>query len=163
MIRTRPRVLRLLLAAALAAGPAPVLAQDALEPGNWRLRVSGSTNGVPNPVEDSEQCLEGEQLKDLGAYFAPSLEGGQADCQRTRQPSAEPGKVDYRMHCTGAGFTVDATTSVTVESPHRFTGLLRVDSRTETESAVVLADVEGTWLGACRPTPAPASGVAPAP
>jgi hypothetical protein len=85
-------------------------------------------------VQDTEDCLKGDQLKDLGAYFAPSLEGVQADCKSTRQPSS------------GA---------------RRFTAALRIESRSQTESALVQADVEGIWTGACKAPPAPPAEPAP--
>jgi hypothetical protein len=151
-----------LLATFLLAGAADsASAQTELEPGTWKLHVASTTNGNPDPVRDSEDCLKGDQLKDLGAYFAPSLEGAQADCNSRRQPSSDPGRVDYRMQCTGDGFTIDATTTVKIESARRFTAALRIDSRSESEAALVLAEVEGIWGGACKapppadPTPSP--------
>ena len=147
----------LFVAALLGGASASASAQTELEPGRWKLHVASTTNGNPDPVQDTEDCLKGDQLKDLGAYFAPSLEGAQADCKNTRQPSSDPGEVAYRMRCTGRGFTVDATTTVKIESARRFTPALRIDSRSETESALVVADVAGSWVGACQ-EPAAAPG-----
>jgi hypothetical protein len=65
------------------ASPSAARAQAALEPGMWRLTLTSTTNGKPDPKQDSKECL-GEQLKDLAAYFAPQLEGAKATCQRTR-------------------------------------------------------------------------------
>jgi hypothetical protein len=137
-----------LAGAVLGAGAA--WAETELEPGRWALHVDSTTNGRPDPVQDTEECLAGDQLKDLGSYFAPSLEGGEADCRKTRQPSSDPRKVEYRMQCTGAGFSLDATTTVTIESARRFTVAIRMSTRAETESAVVVADAEGRWKGPCE-------------
>jgi hypothetical protein len=123
-------------------------AQAALEPGLWRLMVNSTTNGKPDPGQDSKECL-GEELKDIAAYFAPQLEEAKATCTRTRQPSKDPKVVAYRMQCTGAGFTVDARSSVTIEDSRHFSLFLQIDSRSQQESATVVAKGEASWTGAC--------------
>jgi hypothetical protein len=130
------------------AGAYAAAAQLALEPGMWRVTVTSTTNGEPNPAEDTQQCL-GEELKDLVSYFAPKLEGANAQCTNTRQPSETHNQVAYRMQCRGAGFTVDALTSVTLESSSHFTATIRIDSRTQEESALVVANAQGHRTGAC--------------
>jgi hypothetical protein len=117
----------------------------------WKISVTSTTNGKSNPKEDTDQCL-GEELKDLTSYFAPQLEGAQADCTKTLQPSKDPNQVAYRMQCRGAGFTVDALTSVTFEDSRHFTMTMRIDSRAPQESAVVVANGDGQRTGTC---PAP--------
>ena len=124
-------------------------AEPALEPGLWRMTVTTTTNGKPDPKQDFKQCL-GEELKDLPAYFAPQLEGAQATCKHTRQPAADR-TINYRMQCSGAGFTVDALTSVTFENSRLFTMNMRTDSQAPGESATVVAKGEGRWIGACEP------------
>jgi hypothetical protein len=123
-------------------------AQAALEPGLWRVTVSSTTNGKPDPNQDTKECLS-EELKDITAYFAPQLEGGKAECTRTRQPSKDPKIVAYRMQCAGAGFTVDALTSVTLEDSRHFSVTMRIDSKAPQESATVVAKGEAAWTGAC--------------
>ncbi|MGH7767306.1 MAG: DUF3617 domain-containing protein [Candidatus Binatia bacterium] len=124
-------------------------AQPALEPGLWRISVTSTTNGKPDPNQDSKECL-GDELKDLASYFAPELEGAKATCKRTRQPAADR-KTGYRMQCSGAGFTVDALTSVTIENSRHFTMSIRTDSRAPGESAIVVVKGEGRRIGACEP------------
>jgi hypothetical protein len=124
-------------------------APEQLEPGLWRITVTSTTNGKPDPKQDFEECL-GEELKDLAAYFAPQLEGAQATCKRTRQPEADR-KLGYRMQCSGEGFTVDALTSVTIENSRHFSMSIRTDSRAPGESAIVVAMGEARWIGACEP------------
>jgi hypothetical protein len=146
----------LLAIATLVAGAAWA-AQPELEPGNWKLTVTSTTNGKPEPVQNTEECLR-DELKDLGAYFAPALEGVKAQCKKSRLPSKDPRKLDYRMQCTGSGFTVKAETAVTIEGPRLFTATMRMDTKTMKESAAVLARMEGRWAGACKPAekaPAP--------
>ncbi len=139
-----------LISFAVAIAGAGWAAQTELEPGSWKLKVSSTINGKPEPVQDSEECL-GDELKDLAAYFAPSLEGAKAQCKRAQRPTNDPRKLAYRIQCSGSGFTMNADTSVTIESPRRFTGTMRIASKTKTESAVVLADIEGNWTGPCKP------------
>ena len=122
---------------------------SALEPGLWRITLSSTTNGKPDPKQDLKECL-GEELKDLPAYFAPQLEGAQATCKLTRLPEADR-TIGHRMQCSGAGFTVDALTSVTVENSRHFNLSLRTDSRAPGESAIVVAKGEGQWVSACEP------------
>jgi Protein of unknown function (DUF3617) len=120
-----------------------------MEPGMWQITVTSTANGKPEPKQDFKVCL-GEELKDLAAYFAPQLEGVQATCKRTRQPEADR-KLGYRMQCSGADFTVDALTSVTIENSRHFTMSMRTDSRAPGESAIVVTQGEGRWIGACEP------------
>ncbi|MGQ0546007.1 MAG: DUF3617 domain-containing protein [Betaproteobacteria bacterium] len=141
------RIMASLLAAALLSSGA--LAQAQLEPGNWELTLRSTTNGKADPVQNSEECL-GDELKDLGAYFAPSLEGTQAKCERTRQASSDPRQINYRMRCTAPGLSVNAATGVTVVNPRLFTLAMRIESRTPRESALVTASAEGRRTGACK-------------
>jgi hypothetical protein len=153
---TRNFVAPLLALAFACCGPDAAFAQSSeLEPGRWKLHVASTTKGKPDPVQDTEACLQGEELKDLGAYFAPTLEGVEARCERTRLPSSDPRKVDYRARCTGAGFTWEATSSVTVESSGHFTASMRMDTRTQRDSAIVVAEISGTRVGPCEPAAAP--------
>ena len=127
--------------------PGAAGAQVALEPGMWRITVTSTTNGKPDPAQDSKECL-GEELKDLAAYFAPQLEGAEVECKRTRQP-ANDRELNYRMQCSGTGLTVDALTSFTVENSRHFTVTMRINSRTPQESAIVVARGKASWTGAC--------------
>lgn len=131
------------------ASSSAACAQTPLEPGVWRITVTSTTNGKPDPKQESKECL-GDELKDLASYFAPQLEGAKATCKRTRQPEKDR-TVAYRMQCSGEGFTVDALTSVTVVNSRHFTMSIRTDSRAPGESAVVVAKGEGRRIGACAP------------
>jgi hypothetical protein len=131
--------------AAYAAG-----SEVKLEPGTWTLRVVTTTNGKPEPVQNSEQCL-GDELKDLGSYFAPQLEGVEADCKRTEESTGDPRKIVRRLECTAADFTMAATTTVTIVDSRQFTANIHIDTKTPTGSALVVADAEGRWTGACKP------------
>ena len=145
---------RLVLAGFLAVlpwvGGAAWAAQPELEPGNWKLQVSTTTNGKPEPVQSSQECL-GDELKDLASYFAPELEGVKAKCSKQRRPSKDPRQMAFRTRCAGGGFTSDIDATVTTESSRHFTATMRINSRTRTEAALVVANVEGRWAGACTP------------
>jgi hypothetical protein len=131
--------------AAYAAG-----SEVKLEPGTWTLRVVTTTNGKPEPVQNSEQCL-GDELKDLGSYFAPQLEGVEADCKRTEESTGDPRKIVRRLECTAADFTMAAATTVTIVDSRQFTANIHIDTKTPTGSSLVVADAEGRWTGACKP------------
>jgi hypothetical protein len=133
--------------AAIALLLAPAAAQTVLEPGQWKITVNSTTNGKPDPVQNTDECL-GDELKDLAAYFAPQLEGVQAKCTRTRQPS-DAGKIAYVMKCSGAGFTVEASTSVAFVNAGHFTATMQINSRSRTESARVEATAQGERTGTC--------------
>ena len=136
-------------AAGLACGLAmPAAAQLAMEPGNWRIKTISTTNGVADAPQDQEECLR-DELKDLSGYFAPQLEGVKAKCTRTPQRSGAD-TVAYKMKCTGAGFTMNAESAVKFEDPKRFTASMKLDTKTTTEHAVVVAKVEGVHTGPCK-------------
>lgn len=120
-----------------------------LDPGNWRVRATSVTNGVADPEQDSEMCLNAE-LKDLAAYFAPALEGVQAKCSTTRVASKDPKVIARRLRCIGSGFTYEAETSVTIVDPSRFTMTLRSRAKTPTETGIVSLAGRGDRLGPCK-------------
>ena len=140
----------LALAAALAAGSAWA-AETGLEPGNWKLKVASTVNGKPEPEQNTQDCLHADQLKDLGAYFAPDLEGVKAKCTKTQKPTGDASKLAYRMRCTGSGFTLEMDAGVSIESPRHFVADIRMHTKTRKESALVVAKAEGRWDGACKP------------
>ncbi len=113
--------------------------------------MESSVNGKPEPEENTEDCLRADQLKDLGAYFAPDLEGVKAKCTRARKPSSDPRQLIYHMRCAGSGFTTEMDATVTIEGPRRFVAEIRMNSKTRKESALVLTKAEGRWTGACKP------------
>jgi hypothetical protein len=120
---------------------------------------------MPSEPEDTEACLKAEELKDLGAYFAPSLEGVDAICDRVRQPVKDPSKFDYSMVCRGEGFSVEVTTNVTIEASDRFSAAIESHSRSAGETVRVVAQVKAKRSGPCKPepaTPAPAPAEKPA-
>ena len=140
----------LALAAALAMGGAWG-AETGLEPGKWKLKVASSVNGKPEPEQHTQDCLRAGQLRDLGAYFAPDLEGAKAKCAKTRKPTGDATKLAYRMRCTGNGFTLEMDAGVSIESPRHFVADIRMHTKTRKESAIVVAKAEGRWEGACKP------------
>jgi hypothetical protein len=137
------------LAIAVFAIPAPVLAQRDMEPGNWHITTHVTTNGKAEPVQVQDECLK-DELKDLAAYFSPSLEGVQAKCNRTPQ-KAPADSIAYKMHCAGQGFTLDAESSVKIHDAKRFTANMKMDTKAPKERAVVVAKAEGHHTGACKP------------
>jgi uncharacterized protein DUF3617 len=126
-------------------------AQPGLEPGNWKLKVTSSVNGQPEPEQNTEDCLRAAQLKDLGAYFAPDLEGVKAKCTKTQKPTGDATKLAYQMRCTGSGFTLNMDAGVSIESPRHFVADIRMHTKTKKESALVVAKAEARWDGPCKP------------
>src|ERR1700694_3792095 len=88
-------------------------AQVSMEPGNWQIKTTSTTNGKGQPVQEQEECLR-DELKDLNAYFAPKLEGVRAQCKRTPQKTRDK-SVAYTMRCAGATFTMDVESAVRFE------------------------------------------------
>jgi hypothetical protein len=138
-----------LVAVCLAASCAlPAFAQTPMEPGNWEIRTTSTTNGKPEPVQEQEECLR-DELKDLSAYFSPKLEGVRAQCETTPRQTRDK-SIAYNMKCTGATFTMDVESAVRVEDPKRFTATLKLDTKTKTERAIVVANIEGRRTGPCK-------------
>ena len=126
-------------------------AQPGLEPGNWKLKVTSTVNGKPEPEQSTEECLRAAQLQDLGAYFAPDLEGVKAKCTKTQKPTGDASKLAYSMRCTGGDFTLRMDAGVSIESPRHFIADIRMNTKTKRESALVVAKAEARWDGACKP------------
>lgn len=126
-------------------------AQAGLEPGNWQLKVTSTVNGKPEPEQNTEDCLRADQLKDLGAYFAPDLEGVKAKCTKTRKPTGDATRLAYQMRCAGSGFTLEMDAGVWIESPRHFVADIRMHTKTRKESALVVARAEARREGACKP------------
>jgi len=136
------------LAVAMAV-PWCALAQSKLDEGNWHITTKSTTNGKPEPVQEQDECLR-DELKDLAAYFSPALEGVAAKCTRTPK-KAPDGTIAYKLRCVGKGFTMDASSEVKIAGPRQFTVILKVDSKTTKERAVVEARAEGRHTGSCKP------------
>jgi len=137
------------LAVAALTFPACALAQRDMEPGNWHITTNVTTNGKAEPMQVQDECLR-DELKDLAAYFSPSLEGVQAKCSRTPQ-KAPADSIAYKMRCTGQGFTMDAESEVKILGPKRFTANMKMDTKATNERAVVIAKAEGNHTGPCKP------------
>lgn len=120
-----------------------------LDAGNWRVRVTSTTNGVADPNQDFEICLR-DELKDLAAYFAPALEGVKARCTTARVPVPDKKVIARRLRCTGTGFTYEAETRVTIVNPSRFALTIRSNAKTAKETGIVTAAGEGDRLGGCK-------------
>jgi hypothetical protein len=119
-----------------------------LEPGNWMFSIQSVTNGRPDAPLQGEDCLE-NQLKDLGTYFAPKLDGADAQCETARKPDG--GKtMEYVMKCRGAGFTAVATTRITIEDSRRVTLRSLVETKTMQGESRVVSSGEALRTGACR-------------
>ncbi len=144
------RVSAALLFAVAASATTLAYGQTVLEPGLWRITVNSTTNGRPEPEQDDKVCLEAE-LKDLGKYFAPELEGVKAKCTRARRPTGDPNVLAYRMTCTGTApkFTTEMQSNVTIVSATHFKLSLKMDSKTPKESALVVAEGEAKRIGPC--------------
>lgn len=139
---------RMWLAAAMAM-PGLALAQSKLDEGNWHITTRATTNGKPETVQEQDECLR-DELKDLAAYFSPTLEGVAAKCTRTPQ-KAPDGTIAYKLRCAGKGFTMDASSEVKIAGARQFTAILRMDTKTSKERAVVEARAEGRHTGPCKP------------
>ena len=137
------------LAIATGAFGAAAAAAPHLDAGNWRVRVTSITNGVADPAQDFEVCLR-DELKDLAAYFSPALEGVKARCTTTRVPDEDKRNIARRLRCTGAGFTYNAETRVSIEKPQRFTLTMRSEAKTAKETGIVAVAGEGDLLGPCK-------------
>ena len=132
----------------LVAACGTASAQPALEGGSWRLTVTMTVDGAGSAPQVSNVCLR-EELKDLNAYFAPALDGIDAECTRTPAASGEAGTMAYDLHCTGPSLTIDGKTSVTVHDPRRFSATIDIDSRRPGQHALVHADTDAIWTGPC--------------
>src|SRR4030095_6713444 len=125
-------------------------AEPKLDAGDWRIKVSSSTNGIADPVDDTTTCLEAVSAEGLATYYAPVLEGTDRSSEATRTPTSGD-TFNCKMACTGTGFAMEATTAVTMASSRAFTMNVKIDTHAQDQHAVVVADATGTWGGPCSP------------
>ncbi len=111
--------------------------------------IDTTTNGIAEPQRIGEECLDA-QLKDLGAFFSPKLDGLDAQCETSRKPSGKR-SIEYGMKCRGAGFTMDAQTRVTIRDSRHFSLAMQLETRAVKGTAKVLTVGEALRTGACRP------------
>jgi len=131
-----------LLALGTGATPVPVL-----EPGNWMYSLEVVSNGKQMPVREAEDCLDAE-LKDIVGYFAPKLEGVQAQCENERKSADR--HLDYKMRCTGNGFVMDLVTRVTIEDSRHVRIRSEILTRTMQGDTRVVTTGDALRTGACR-------------
>jgi hypothetical protein len=136
--------------AALAAFVASAgFADTWLEAGNWRIEVATTTNGVAEPRDESEQCLDSVSPEGLARYFAPVLEGVQAECATAELPASAEKSYRFEMTCAGPEFSIVSRSDVTVPTSRAFSMQVEIDTRTQARTAKVVADAHGTWIGPC--------------
>lgn len=129
--------------------PLGAAAQPKLEPGKWALKTATTVNGKAEPDDVQEVCLD-EELKDIAGYFSPRLEGVPAECRTTKKPS-KANTLAHAMQCKGSTFTMEASTSVTIESPRSFKATMRIDERNQGQPpTLVVADAQAKWTGPCK-------------
>ena len=147
MTMTKP-IPSVFVAAALAFTADSAAQQTQLQPGMWRVQVESTTNGKAEPPQDNQTCLK-DELKDPARYFAPELEGVKAKCTRTRVPNKDKNVLGYRLKCAGSNFTTEADAQVIVVTPEHFRLALRMESKTPTQQALVIARGEAKRVGNC--------------
>jgi hypothetical protein len=125
-------------------------AETGLEPGNWKLKVTSTVNGKPEPEQNTQDCLRAEQLQNLSAYFSPDR-GLKAKCTKSQQPTGDVTKLAYRTRCTGSGITIEMDAGVSIESSRHFVADIRMHTSMGKESGLAVAKAEGRWAGACKP------------
>lgn len=129
--------------------PFGAAAQPKLEPGNWALKTATTVNGKAEPDDIQEVCLD-DELKDIAGYFSPKLEGVRAQCRTTKKPS-KANTLAHVMQCKGSTFTMEATTSVTIENPRSFKAMMRIDTRNKDQPPyLAVADAQAKWTGPCK-------------
>jgi hypothetical protein len=142
--------LALILLCWIVALTVPAAAEDAIEPGQWKVTSNTVMNGAAMAPQVKARCLTGEQTADLGKTFGPVFDTVNSTCERTEYDLSLP-RLKWRMQCKGqididvsGNFTFDTRShyTATVTSKGWMAGALMSDVKT---------DLEGERVGACQP------------
>jgi len=133
----------------LTASPAAALD---IQPGLWQDTQTGAVNGKDLPRKVSTNCVSPAQAKDI-------VERAQAGLQNSMKAQAQKcSKLDIRrnanviifeMKCGDAKQgTVDATTVITVESPHHTTNVAKSAINFAGQKTVSTITTDSRWVAA---------------
>lgn len=143
----RKRIVAILLIA-FACAAAPAVAQDAIEPGLWKISTKVLLNGNPTPVEVKTRCITAEQASDVVKTFSPAFAVVNANCERD-EPKFEGGKLSWRLVCKGQMDT-DVSGEFNFSNPKHYTAVVVTKGWLAGQQVVnSSAAIEGEHAGAC--------------
>lgn len=133
-----------------AAGPiGPAVAQDAIEPGQWKITTKVLLNGNPTPPEVKTRCITPEQASDVVKTFSPAFAVMNADCKRD-EPKFEGGKLSWRLVCKGQMDT-DVSGEFNFSNPKHYTAIVVTKGWLAGQQVVDSSGaIEGEHIGACQ-------------
>ena len=130
------------LAAARAA------AQDAIEPGLWKITTKVLLNGNPTPADVKTRCITPDQAADVVKTFSPAFAVMNANCERD-EPKTGGGKLSWRLVCKGQMDT-DVSGEFTFSHPKHYTAIVVTKGWLAGQQVVnSSAAIEGEHSGAC--------------
>lgn len=144
-MKKSPAALLLLLAG--LTGQA--FAQQAIEPGQWKITTKVLLNGNPTPAETKSRCITPEQAADVVKTFSPAFAVMNADCKRD-EPKFEGGRLSWRLVCKGQMDT-DVSGEFNFSNPKHYTAIVVTKGWLAGQQVVnSSAAIEGEHAGACQ-------------
>ena len=140
------RAVAILLLAGLAS---PAAAQNAIEPGLWKVTTKVLMNGNPTPVEVKTRCITPEQAADVVKTFSPAYAVMNAECKRD-EPKFEGGKLSWRLVCKGQ-LDTDVSGEFNFSNPKHYTAIVVTKGWLAGQQVVDSSGaIEGEHTGACQ-------------
>ena len=128
--------------------PASAAAEDAIEPGQWKVTSSSRANGAAAPPQVKAICLTNEQVSDLGKTFGPQMSTVNSTCERTEYESGGR-QLKWRMQCKGQ-LDMDVSGNFQFDRPDHYTAVVTAKGwMAGAQVSDVKTEIEGARVGAC--------------
>jgi len=120
---------------------AAAVAENSIEPGQWKVTTNTLMNGAATPPQVKSRCLTPEQAGDIGKTFGPAMTTVNSTCERTEYEAGER-RLKWRLQCKGQ-IDMDVSGDFNFDTPTHYTasistkgwmaGALMSDVKTELE------------------------------
>jgi hypothetical protein len=98
------------------------VAEDLIEPGQWKITTNTLMNGSAMPPQVKARCLTPEQAGDVGKTFGAAVDTVNSSCERTEY-QASGRTLKWRLQCKGQ-LDMDVSGDFNFDSPVHYTATI---------------------------------------
>jgi hypothetical protein len=137
------------LLCALQVAATSALADNLIEPGQWKVTATTVMNGAAAPPQAKARCLTPEQVGDVAKTFGPVSGTVNSTCEQTEY-EANGRTLKWHLQCRGQ-LDIDVEGSFNFDTPLHYTATITSKGRM---AGALISDVktelEGERVGDCQ-------------
>ena len=132
----------------LVAMTSAAVADESIEPGQWKVTTKMVMNGAAAPPQIKMRCLTPEQASDLGGTFGAVMTMVNSTCERTEY-DATGRRLKWHMRCKGQ-LDMDVAGDFNFDSSSHYTATVASKAwMGGAQISDVKTELEGEHVGAC--------------